>query len=107
MVVVENKGIDEALAETETMRLRYYMVLSLYFSNIFVSGFTKNMVLLTNKFKPLFCLWVGPVPMFVVCDPSDVQVSPFKTVLKSSLGFAVVSCSNIRSKKKKCLFITD
>lgn len=50
----------------------------------------KNMITFTNKFKQIFCIWIGPVPIFVVSNPSDVQVSPFKTFLKSDYALKVL-----------------
>lgn len=53
----------------------------------FFSGLTKNIILFTKKFKQQFCIWIGPVPIFVVSDPSDIQVSSYKTKFKSLLCF--------------------
>ncbi|XP_054260605.1 cytochrome P450 4V2-like [Macrosteles quadrilineatus] len=39
-----------------------------------ITSVTKNIVKFTTEFKGLFCLWVGPVPVFVATDPNDVQV---------------------------------
>ncbi|XP_054287748.1 cytochrome P450 4C1-like [Macrosteles quadrilineatus] len=44
-----------------------------------ITSVTNNIVKFTTQFKGLFCLWVGPVPVFVATDPNDVQ-----TVLNSS-----------------------
>ncbi|XP_046679098.1 probable cytochrome P450 4aa1 isoform X2 [Homalodisca vitripennis] len=35
---------------------------------------TKNLFKNFTEFKKHFCLWVGPVPIFVISDPSDVQI---------------------------------
>lgn len=50
--------------------------------NTLVSGLTKDFILFTKNFKQLFCIWIGPVPIFVISDPSDVQVRR-KTLIKT------------------------
>ncbi|KAG8260924.1 hypothetical protein J6590_086173 [Homalodisca vitripennis] len=44
-------------------------------SSVFtVMSITKNIIKFTTQFKGLFSIWVGPVPVFVASDPSDVQI---------------------------------
>ncbi|XP_046679348.1 cytochrome P450 4C1-like [Homalodisca vitripennis] len=39
-----------------------------------ITSITKNIIKFTTQFKGLFSIWVGPVPVFVASDPSDVQI---------------------------------
>ncbi|XP_046678053.1 cytochrome P450 4c21-like [Homalodisca vitripennis] len=65
---------------------------------------TKNLLKITTAFQGIFCVWIGPVPLFIVVDPADAQVilnssstlerdnvySLFKTFLGNSLLSAPV-----------------
>ncbi|XP_046679345.1 uncharacterized protein LOC124366787 [Homalodisca vitripennis] len=35
---------------------------------------TKNLFRTFTEYKKHFCLWIGPLPLFVISDPSDVQI---------------------------------
>uniref|UniRef100_A0A1B6HFG5 Cytochrome P450 n=1 Tax=Homalodisca liturata TaxID=320908 RepID=A0A1B6HFG5_9HEMI len=35
---------------------------------------SKNILRIAEHFKGIFCVWIGPVPIFVIKDPADVQV---------------------------------
>uniref|UniRef100_A0A1B6MGU9 Cytochrome P450 n=1 Tax=Graphocephala atropunctata TaxID=36148 RepID=A0A1B6MGU9_9HEMI len=35
---------------------------------------TKNLMKLATEFKGIFCIWIGPVPIFMVIEPTDAQM---------------------------------
>ncbi|KAG8295613.1 hypothetical protein J6590_076155 [Homalodisca vitripennis] len=44
----------------------------LFFGDI--TDVTKNLLKISSDSKGIFCFWIGPLPIFVVVDPSDIQV---------------------------------
>ncbi|KAG8286049.1 cytochrome P450 4c21-like isoform X1 [Homalodisca vitripennis] len=39
-----------------------------------IADVTKNLLKVTTQFDTMFCFWIGPIPIFVVVDPADIQI---------------------------------
>ncbi|XP_046679314.1 cytochrome P450 4g15-like [Homalodisca vitripennis] len=65
----------------------------LFFGDI--TDVTKNLLKISSDSDGIFCFWIGPLPIFVVVDPSDIQV-----ILNSS---SMLEKDNLYSLLKVCL----
>ncbi|KAG8295623.1 hypothetical protein J6590_076167 [Homalodisca vitripennis] len=66
MVLTEDHGAVE-----EYLGSKYSTVI---LRTIYKGGSSKNIFRSVEKFKGLFCIWVGPFPLFVVKDPANAQI---------------------------------